>query len=73
MIESMQPPLTPEQILRIAQAVNGGKIRGGIVRLAAELGIVRQTIYYWLVKKHPPSIRLDRLLRQLAETYGVDT
>ena len=66
------PPLTPEQIRCIAQAVNGGTVRGAIIRLASEMSVTRQTIDYWLAKKHPPSVRLGRMLRQLADDYSVD-
>jgi len=65
-------PLTVRQIRRIAQAVNGGKVSGGIIRLATLMRISRQTTHFWLARKHLPSPRLDRLLRQVANDHQVE-
>ncbi len=67
-----EEPLTVTQIRRIAQAVNGGKARGGIIRLATLMRVSRQAIDFWLARKHLPSPRLDRLLRQVANDHQVD-
>lgn len=65
-------PLTTDQIRCIAQAVNGGKVHGAIVRLASEMRVSRQTINFWLANKHRPGPRLERSLRQVASEYKVN-
>jgi transposase-like protein len=42
--------MTPKQLERIGKAVYGEK---WAVAIARDLGVSRQTIYYWLKNKHP--------------------